>query len=940
MPAKRVPKQKAATKKYTAFLCSHTHWDREWYGSFQQYRFRLVRLIDNLMDLLERDPKYRCFNLDGQTVVLEDYLEVKPEQRERLVKLIRKGRIAVGPWYILPDEWLVSGESTVRNVLRARQVCRELGVPCSGAGYLPDMFGHVSQMPQLLRETGIDAAIMWRGLSGEQYKSELWWESPDGTRVLAFHLPEYAAYGNAALFYHSLPPEARTLEPQPAGWEMVNENVEFVSTAFRAVADRAIKDSLSGQLLFMNGIDHMEPQPQIPEIIRLANQKLEDVEIRHATFAEFLEALRAKTPKDLQVIRGELRSTAVARGSQTYVLPNIMSSRIYLKTANAKCQTLLERWTEPFASFASWLGGQYPQGLIRTGWKWLLRNHPHDSIGGCSIDEVHRQMETRFEWAEDIAQTVTNSSLHQITQAVNTEGVSERERAFCLFNPLNWEVSDLVVVDIDLEDQFFISNGIALNGENVNLAVRDLRITDWAGKPVEYEVLDVSRVTLHRPWINCFVPLTGAVRVRVALHAEKLPALGYRTYRVSPAAKIPRLRDRRGWGSAAVLENEHMRVEFDENGTLEISGKLLGGKELEGLHYFEDGGDNGDGYTYSPPRHDVVVTTLGGPAQISALTRSSAVQEVAVDYTMDVPASVTPDRQHRSGEKVPLKIRSVFRLGVHSKRIDVETTVTNLARDHRLRVCFDVPKGGNTHVAEMQFDVVERANQVVQPSEELWIEDMPLEQPQQGFVSYSNLALANFGIPEYEVVPGSRPVVKLTLLRAANYLGAGNHLNTIANGAGPCIETPEQQMIGRTLVFRYSIIPHKGDWVKAGVQRQAHQHNALWRGAVTDKHPGSLSPDGTSFLRITGDGIMMSAVKQVEDTPGEYIVRFWNAGDRESEAVLQWAQKPSAVMRSNASEDTGRYIRPDANGVVTIPMRPKQITTIRFRMAGTKGRTK
>ena len=184
-------------------------------------------------------------------------------------------------------------------------------------GYLPDMFGHISQMPQLLAGFGLDNAIIFRGLSDARLKSELWWDAPDGTRVLAFHLPYHGAYSNAAFFYHSLPAEAKTLPAGTPGGHVVVEDIDFTVGALRHIADHAIKRSRSGHLLFMNGVDHMEPQPQIPEIIRRANAKYADFETVHATMEQCLDAVRANSPSDLQTVKGELRSTAmVARASR------------------------------------------------------------------------------------------------------------------------------------------------------------------------------------------------------------------------------------------------------------------------------------------------------------------------------------------------------------------------------------------------------------------------------------------------------------------------------------------------------------------------------------------------------------------------------------------------------------------------------------------------
>ncbi|MFL5626015.1 MAG: alpha-mannosidase, partial [Ktedonobacteraceae bacterium] len=177
-------------------LVPHTHWDREWYQTFQQFRIRLVRTIDKLLDILDRDDKFRHFMLDGQTIVLDDYLEVRPEQEERLKKYTQTGRIQVGPWYLQPDEFLVSGEALIRNLQIGLQRAAEFATPMR-IGYVPDCFGHIAQLPQILRGFGIDNAVFWRGVGSDAHKSEFYWAAPDGTRVLVIHLAAPVGYSNA-----------------------------------------------------------------------------------------------------------------------------------------------------------------------------------------------------------------------------------------------------------------------------------------------------------------------------------------------------------------------------------------------------------------------------------------------------------------------------------------------------------------------------------------------------------------------------------------------------------------------------------------------------------------------------------------------------------------------------------------------------------------------
>jgi len=259
-------------KEYTCTIVSHTHWDREWYLPFQVFRLRLVELVDTVLEMLGRDPDFRAFTLDGQAILLEDYLEVRPEREDELRSFVQAGRLLIGPWYVLPDEFLVSGEALIRNLILGRRICGRLG-PVMDVGYTPDPFGHISQLPQILRGVGIDTAVFKRGLSEEPTVLE--WEAPDGSRVLTIYLRE--GYDN---FAH-LPDNVR---------------------GFRRLLQRQIdvqrQHSPVRSLLMMNGTDHMFPQPFLPRLIREAEEELDNVKLRHGTLPEFISDVRAEVDLD------------------------------------------------------------------------------------------------------------------------------------------------------------------------------------------------------------------------------------------------------------------------------------------------------------------------------------------------------------------------------------------------------------------------------------------------------------------------------------------------------------------------------------------------------------------------------------------------------------------------------------------------------------------
>lgn len=408
-------------------IVPHTHWDREWYQTFQQFRMRLVYTVDKLLDILQRDPKFTHFMLDGQTIVLDDYLEVRPEQEELLKQYIRSGRIQVGPWYLQPDEFLVSGESLVRNLQIGLQRAAEFGATMR-VGYLPDCFGHIAQLPQILQGFSIDNAVFWRGVGSEAHTSEFYWAAPDGTSVLVIHLADALGYSNAAML--------------PLKTEDFVTRVELLAAPLLAKAT-------GNTLLFMNGSDHLQPQDGLPEVIESANRllahidperekiltryeqnvyhgsswHLDSIHLQIGTLPQYIQAVRQhieQSAKDaesqsLQTLSGEMRSSQFA-----HLLPSVLSTRMWIKQQNAETEHLLEQWVEPLTAWAWKLGAPYPQGLVKLAWKYLLQNHPHDSICGCSIDQVHNENKVRFAQSQQISEGVAASAMQSIVSAVDT----------------------------------------------------------------------------------------------------------------------------------------------------------------------------------------------------------------------------------------------------------------------------------------------------------------------------------------------------------------------------------------------------------------------------------------------------------------------------------------------------------------------------------------
>jgi alpha-mannosidase len=381
LPAPDLPE----AQRWDALVYAHTHWDREWYRSFERFRMQLVGVVDRLLQVLDTDPEFTRYVLDGQTIVLEDYLAIRPEEEPRLRRLVGAGRIEVGPWYVLPDEFLVSGEALVRNLLEGRRVAARFGEPLA-VGYLPDPFGHVAQLPAILRGFGIDNAVFSRGMGDEFARTgtEFRWEAPGGADVLAIvQASTYTSgYCNAELLGRGN--NADDAEPYQAVRELAPHLAQHARTSL---------------LLLAAGCDHETIQQALPAQVRRIAQLLPDADVRIAGLAEAVELVRqgerarAAAGEALERVRGELRGSL-----QAPILASIFSARVPLKQANDALQALLERHVEPLLALAV-LADVRPardvEPFLRHAWRLVLENHPHDSIGGCSVDEVHDEMHAR-----------------------------------------------------------------------------------------------------------------------------------------------------------------------------------------------------------------------------------------------------------------------------------------------------------------------------------------------------------------------------------------------------------------------------------------------------------------------------------------------------------------------------------------------------------------
>ncbi len=863
----------------------HTHWDREWYFPFERFRYYLVRMLDEILDLLERDEKFKHFLLDGQAIIAEDYLEIRPEKREELKKAIARGRLSTGPWYTMPDEFLAGGEALVRNLLEGHRVGQTLGGTMK-IGYLPDPFGHVAQMPQILRGFGIETAFLTRGVAPQ--KTEFWWEAPDGSRVLTHWFA--ASYCNA-----------RNLTYDPE---------EFEFGPFKGLG--SLLDFLKGlstteAVLLMAGCDHMGPQKELPSILEKLSAEM-GCSFVISSLEDYLRLLD-KT-QELEVIKGELRTPFFAP-----LLPGVLSTRIYLKQMNHQAFTLLNFYAEPLSAFAKILGEPYPQGFLRQAWKLLLKNHFHDSICGTSVDEVHQEMVTRFAQVKQVAREVANDYLRRIGEKVQGgEGVN-----ILVFNPTSSHRTD--VADVWIEPRLQPPQGRAQEPGPEDLDLSRCVLLSPEGKITPFQTGE--RVLDSR---DILAGVKHVEKVKISFLAEDIPPWGYKLYRLLPGNYTQPMEGKILLNSTT-MENEFLRVEVMENGTIRVMDKESGAV-YENLGYFEDAGDAGDEYNFEPPESQEVFTTLHLKPEVDIVEDFRDWATIRIRHRFLIPQSLTADRKRRTRRKVFCPLTTYITLKRKVKRVEFRTVVENRARDHRLRVAFPAGFPCQNSIAESAFALVSRPTslpEAISPFE------APVNTyPQERFLVVQGegygLALLNKGLPEYEVTPEG--TIFLTLLRCVGWLSRDD-LRSRLGHAGPPYEVPEAQCPGMH-VFEYALAPFQGNWWEAFPWLEAE---AFTRPLLADRVKGEGNlPSYFSFLEVYPLQAVVSSVKGAEDGKG-IVIRLWNTTDDEiSGYVALWGELKEA-WETNLLEEPLTPLRIEGRKAFFL-MRGHEIKTLKIITPG------
>lgn len=886
-----------------AHVICHTHWDREWYYTREQFRTKLIRLIDGLLEVVETVPDYVSFMLDGQTIILEDYLEIKPYNRERLYRAMCAGKIVCGPWYILPDELLISGESHLRNYLIGSKVSEEAGVKKMKTAYLPDSFGHPCQMPQIVEGLGMDTMVFWRGVPEAVDKTEFYWESPcEGKKVFCVHLPN--GYGNSGNLSADM-----------------EETVPRMENLIESLGARATTDVI----LLMNGSDHITGQKDITQIIRELGKRLPQYQIELSTMEAFLRELKPKLPP-LKTYHGEFRSS-----ERSMLLGGTLSTRMPLKQSNERVQTAMERYLEPILSGERLIGGTEDiRGYSDYLWKKILENHPHDSICGCSIDPVHREMETRFACVSQLENLLLDDAVRRLESLTRTEKAADGV-CLSLFEPSQDGCPSYLEAEIDLDRMLvqevnFTRSIIEDYEDRIQHpdCPQGVRVHDEQGREIPCFVIRSGKgyVTRYQDRTLPEIDKTNHLRIGMLLPAF---SYGFHELSVVRAERGPEI----STNAEPVVENEFYRLTV-ENGAFTVEDKKSG-RVHKGVGRFLDKGDAGDEYTYSWPAEDRTCTLSEEGLRVYAEDLGGLGGRLVLEGVLKLPKALESDRKRRAGETVdcPVRVEAMLMRGID--RIDFHTELENNACDHRLQVQF--PSGTNADVSESSdvFSVTRRPVDFTVP--EQWAEYPQSTFPTHGFLNLEDgscgLCAAAKGLTEAEAVrENGQTMLNLTLLRCVGWLSRTDLLTRDGNG-GWTIETPEAQCLGKH-TFDYSIAYHAGDWrtekvfgkmEKFRLPARIQQFESGTRTALADGNP-------LAWVSALPENLRLSALKPAEEGEG-LILRFYEAEGKDTAFSFPLPKGIVSVCRVNLAEE-GAVPLPVEKGTVSLTAAAHEIVSLKL----------
>ena len=785
---------------------------------------------------------------------MDKQLYWKPQNRERVKRLVEQGRLIIGPWYTQTDEMVVGQESIVRNLLYGHKDCEEFGRVMK-IGYLPDSFGQSSQLPMILNGFDINRCMFWRGTS-ERYgtdKTEFYWKSDDGSRVLTQLLPLGYAIGKYL----------------PTDFDELKNRCD----KYMPVLD---KGATTDHIIIPNGHDQMPIQKNINEVIEQLHNVYPDKTFFLSDYEKVFDELEKSD--DFYTVRGEFLD-----GKYMRVHRSIFSSRADIKSMNTRIENKITNILEPLASMAYALGFEYYHGYIESIWKDIMKNHAHDSMGCCCSDHVHQDIINRFFTAEEKVDRLITYYKRKITDAMDKQISLDK---LTVFNLLPYDRHQVVEAQVITRMSAF--KLLDENKNNVSFEIVKKEIVD-AGL--------IDRQIVHYGNYNPFVKYT------IQLHSD-IPSMGYMTYFIVENDSLPEENKH----EIEKIENKFYEIDFNENGTIDIFDKIRKIKYIEVLK-LEDGSDDGDGYDYSPLENDFIITSENVKADIY-VSKEGYKSVACISYKLDCPKDLESRKQHKLDGGIDVKFD--IELFDDSPFIKINPTIDNKAKDHRVRLLIPCKINGKNSVSDNQFGMIKRP--VVDEAIKVWEKDNWTERPDAIYpmLSYasiedSHIAAITNSIREYEIIGDEYNQLAITLFRCTGYLGKEDLLRRPGRPSGIKMETPDQQLL-KTMQFEISLATYGDSEELAGLAKECltpiSTYNKMPYNAMKMNDVEFTVPYSYSLFKQENDKLTLSTVKKAEKEEG-LVLRFFNTSkDVQSLCINKEVNKTLNLNEVHIERDT------------------------------------
>lgn len=878
---------------FTFHLIPHTHWDREWYLPESILLTRLVPAIDDLLARLHADPDTR-FLLDGQTVLLEDYLRVRPDRQPAVAELVRAGRLQVGPWYVLADELIPSGESLIRNLLVGQADAERLGGRADVL-YSPDAFGHPAVWPTLASEFGIRYGVIWRGLGGEagQERDLYRWRGPDGREILLLHLP-------------------------PDGYEVgagLPADTERLPLAWSRVRSLIVPRASTRHVAVFVGADHHAAHPAVGRLRSLLEQIEPESQFRISRLQDFFAAASAEAMA-VPVISGELRWSY----GYTWTLQGVHATRAPLKRRHALVELALARIAEPLAALAHFTRGGDRRPLLRHAWRTLLQSQFHDSIAGTTSDAVARRVELRLDDARNLASEIARASLDELVGNIPDRARAKPESTaprMVLWNPVPRRRRMVAVADVS----WFRSDVlVGPPGDRLSRIGPGYHPFHFLGATGAVPVQPLGRrggqERLDAP--HHYPDQDQVDWARVAFRTPELGGLGLATLEVGD--HVSALLKGTAWQKGRAVGNEFLEVRIAPNGSLQLVDRR-NQERFRDLLVLESGGDEGDSYTYSPPPRDGV-RRARGPVRVRQLAAGPLVASMEARWRMVIPGR---------GRDV-VGVRLLVTLYADSPAVRCTLEIDNRASNHRLRLRTHTGLPDGSAVTGSSFGTADRP--AVTAGGRKYPRETPVATaPGHRFVARAagsrGMAIFAPGFFEYEL--DRKGDLLLTVLRSVGQLSRSD-LPTRAGHAGWPVATPLAQCHGVDRL-QLGIAPVTATEVVGGTALPE-----LWEDlflpvrGVWLRQASPLSPAAID-VRLEGYGLVFSGIKPAEQGEG-MVLRCYNATARATAGLWHFAEPVSSAQRARADERSLHDIRLGEGGrIVPFHAAAHEIVTIMVTLA-------